>query len=105
MYWDDNCTTTAGSERDCASSATHQRCQIVRFPDISAGKPALVTSSASHHLQTVCSDAPIHTGNSPSYLSDLATATANIPSRIQLSSASTYRHESLAMQLFLAPWN
>ena len=41
----------------------------------------------------------VHTGNSPSYLSDLVTATANIPSRIHLRSARTHRYEPLTTQL------
>jgi hypothetical protein len=35
----------------------------------------------------------IHTGRSPSYLSDLVTATANIPSRSRLRSATSHRYE------------
>ena len=41
----------------------------------------------------------VHTNNSPSYLSDLVTTTANIPSRIRLRSASNHRYEPLTTRL------
>ena len=43
----------------------------------------------------------VHTGNSPSYFSDLVTATTNIPSRICLRSVRTHWHfsESLTTRL------
>ena len=41
----------------------------------------------------------VHTGNSPSYLSDLVTTTANIPSRIHLRSVRTHRYEPLTTWL------
>ena len=41
----------------------------------------------------------VHTGNSPSYLSDLVTTTANIPSRNRLRSARTHCYEPLTTRL------
>jgi len=43
----------------------------------------------------------VHTGNSPSYLPDLVTTTANIPSRMRLRSVRTYT----AMNHWQLGWN
>ena len=49
-------------------------------------------------LQVLLSNT-MYTGNSPSYLSDLVTTTANIPSVIHLRSARTRRYEPLTTRL------
>jgi len=41
----------------------------------------------------------VHTGNNPSYLSDLITTTTNVPSRIHLRSARTQHYEPLTTRL------
>ena len=41
----------------------------------------------------------VHVGRSPSYLSDLVTATAKIPSRSRLRSAASHRYELPSINL------
>ena len=86
------CSTSASSER---SSATRQRSHTTSALRDLHWLP--IHHRISYKLCVLMY--LVHTGNSPSYLSDLVTTTANIPSRIHLRSARTHRYEPLTNRL------
>ena len=73
------CTTTTCSKR---RGSTQQRPSPARSRDVSSSRLTLAADQASCHLYKLCVLMhQVHIGSSPSYLSDLVTATANIQLR------------------------
>jgi len=73
------CAATACSER---GSMTHHRSSSMRSRDISTTRPTLAQHRITYKLCALIY--LVHTGSSPSYLSVLVTATANMPFRSDL---------------------